>query len=82
MTRAVRRGAAFVVALTTLSCADPGERAWDLGAPVQTLTTWSHYLGDPARTHYSLLSQIDTTNVSSLEVAWSYASGGLANTIH
>lgn len=45
--------------------------------PAEALGTWSSYLGDPGRTHYSTLTQIDTTNVSTLEVAWTYASGGL-----
>ena len=40
-------------------------------------TTWQDYLGDPARTHFSTLSQIDTSNVSNLQLAWSYKSGGL-----
>ena len=40
-------------------------------------TTWEHYLGDPERTHYSNLNQIDTANVSQLKLAWSYKSGGL-----
>ncbi len=56
--------------LATLSCMRPDARP-------DTSSTWSHYLGDPARTHYSSLSQIDTTNVSTLQVAWTYASGGL-----
>ena len=40
-------------------------------------TTWEHYLGDPGRTHFSNLDQIDTLNVSELKLAWSYKSGGL-----
>ncbi len=40
-------------------------------------SNWQHYLGDPARTHYSSLNQIDTANVSQLRLAWSYKSGGL-----
>ena len=40
--------------------------------------SWAHYLGDPARTHFSTLSQIDTSNVHSLKLSWSYESGGLA----
>jgi quinoprotein glucose dehydrogenase len=36
-------------------------------------TTWTSYLGDPARTHYSTLSQITPENVKDLKVAWSYA---------
>lgn len=38
--------------------------------------TWSHYLGDPERTHFSTLDQITTKNVHELEVAWQYNSGG------
>ncbi len=45
--------------------------------PLEAFSAWSHYLGDPGRSHYSLLSEIDTTNVSQLQVAWIYASGGL-----
>lgn len=56
---------------------EAADRVRALGVPVEALSTWSHYLGDPGRTHYSFLSQIDTTNVSRLEVAWTYASGGL-----
>jgi quinoprotein glucose dehydrogenase len=37
-------------------------------------TTWSSYLGDPGRSHYSTLSQITKENVKHLKVAWSYAS--------
>ena len=40
-------------------------------------TNWDTYLGDPARTHYSTLTQITPENVNQLEVAWSYNSGGL-----
>ncbi|RUA13573.1 MAG: pyrroloquinoline quinone-dependent dehydrogenase, partial [Flavobacteriia bacterium] len=40
-------------------------------------TTWEHYLGDPERTHYANLDQIDTANVGQLKLAWSYKSGGL-----
>ena len=37
--------------------------------------TWSHYLGDPGRSHYSTLDQITTDNVQNLQVAWEYSSG-------
>ncbi|MDH5396910.1 MAG: PQQ-binding-like beta-propeller repeat protein [Cyclobacteriaceae bacterium] len=44
--------------------------------------TWSHYLGDPARTHYSSLDQINKENVGQLEVAWEYKTGDAAkNTV-
>lgn len=35
---------------------------------------WQHYLGDPARSHYSSLDQINRENVQQLEVAWTYNS--------
>ncbi|WPP51604.1 outer membrane protein assembly factor BamB family protein [Catalinimonas niigatensis] len=38
-------------------------------------TEWSSYLGDPGRSHYSLLNQINKKNVSTLEVAWTYHAG-------
>lgn len=40
-------------------------------------TTWEHYLGDPERTHFTNLDQINTSNVSNLKLAWTYKSGGL-----
>lgn len=40
-------------------------------------TFWQHYLGDPARTHYSSIAQIDTATVHQLKLAWRYKSGGL-----
>jgi quinoprotein glucose dehydrogenase len=43
------------------------------GAPA---ADWASYLGDNARSHYSPLTQINTTNVAQLEVAWTYRSGG------
>lgn len=36
---------------------------------------WQHYLGDPGRTHYSSLDQINKANVRNLKVAWTYHSG-------
>lgn len=35
-------------------------------------TTWSSYLGDPGRTHFSSLSQINKENIENLKVAWTY----------
>lgn len=34
--------------------------------------TWSSYLGDPGRSHYSTLSQIHKGNLKDLKVAWRY----------
>lgn len=39
---------------------------------------WAWYLGDLERTHYSSLDQINGENVSRLEEAWVYRSGGEA----
>ncbi|WKN31873.1 PQQ-binding-like beta-propeller repeat protein [Porifericola rhodea] len=38
-------------------------------------TEWSSYLGDPSRSHYSLLDQINKSNIGQLEVAWTYHAG-------
>src|SRR3984957_18434719 len=38
-------------------------------------TTWSTYLGSADASHYSALKQIDGSNVSKLQAAWSYESG-------
>lgn len=38
-----------------------------------TETDWPEYLGGPDRSHYSPLTQINTTNVGQLKQAWSYA---------
>ncbi|MEO7767329.1 MAG: hypothetical protein ABIS01_07875, partial [Ferruginibacter sp.] len=35
---------------------------------------WTEYLGGPDRNHYSTLSQVDTTNVGQLKIAWTYDS--------
>ena len=37
---------------------------------------WPSYLGDSANSHFSRLTQINTTNVNQLKVAWTYQSGG------
>ena len=34
--------------------------------------SWTEYLGGPDRNHYSTLSDIDTTNVHQLKIAWTY----------
>ncbi len=41
-------------------------------APTAGYLHWSAYGGGPEQIHYSRLSQIDTANVSELEVAWTY----------
>lgn len=36
---------------------------------------WPEYLGGPDRNHYSALTQIDSTNVGRLAIAWEYHTG-------
>jgi quinoprotein glucose dehydrogenase len=56
--------------------------AWSLFASADVRSkaheSWAWYLGDPQRTHYSSLDQINTNNVARLEQAWVYRSGGEA----
>jgi quinoprotein glucose dehydrogenase len=47
----------------------------------KTYTSWSHYKGSPENIHYSSLSQIDTSNVKDLQIAWIYRTGD-ADTVH
>ena len=39
-------------------------------------TDWPSYLGGPGSGQYSALDQVDRSNVSGLEIAWTYHSGG------
>ena len=36
---------------------------------------WKDYLGGPDGSHYSPLKQINASNVSKMEVAWTYPAG-------
>jgi quinoprotein glucose dehydrogenase len=69
----MKRFSLFLLVALLASCSDekttPSSKDY--------FTTWEHYLGDPERTHYSNLDQIDTANVGQLKLAWSYKSGGL-----
>jgi glucose dehydrogenase len=47
--------------------------SWSLFA--QTHTAWSDYSGNPDSAQYSALEQINRSNVSKLEVAWTYSTG-------
>ena len=35
---------------------------------------WQHYLGDPGRSHYTILNDFNSENIQSLKVAWEYES--------
>ena len=67
-------GPAALLAVLASHCAS------SVGAPASPPAgeNWTTYLGDVARTHYSTLDQIDTTNVADLAVAWSYDTGDRA----
>ncbi|UBZ05586.1 pyrroloquinoline quinone-dependent dehydrogenase [Salegentibacter mishustinae] len=62
----------FIVLGVLNSCADTEDtektmqRTW-------SGSDWSEYLGGPDRNHYSILNQIDASNVDQLEVAWQYS---------
>ena len=64
-------GALFLIILALISC----------NTNNNNYTTWRSYKGSPENIHYSSLTQIDTTNVKNLQVAWVYHTGD-ADTIH
>ena len=71
----------IVLSITLGNCAKDSVYKKDLNkltADNANFRTWSHYLGDPSRSHFSSLTQIDTNNVARLTLRWSYQSGGLA----
>ncbi|PHI20679.1 pyrrolo-quinoline quinone [Lewinellaceae bacterium SD302] len=46
---------------------------WGCNDEKDQTINWPDYLGGPDRNHFSALTQIDSTNVQSLEIAWTYA---------
>ena len=61
-----------IIALLAGSCtSDSSEQ------PFPGNTNWDTYLGDPGRSHYSALTQINRGNAAQLELAWRYDSGEL-----
>ncbi len=59
----------FALAVTLLNNCAPKEEKRSFKT---AYTTWSSYLGDSGRSHYSTLSQITPENVQHLKLAWSY----------
>ncbi len=53
------------------------DRATVDGAAAKSDWEWRDYLGDPGRSHYSPLAQIDRASVARLEPVWSYDTGPL-----
>ena len=41
----------------------------------QTGADWKEYLGGPDSSHYSPLKQINASNVSKIEIEWTYPAG-------
>ncbi len=57
----------LILSLTIFGCSSSEEKN-----SKKEYVTWSSYLGDPGRSHYSTLSQITKDNVKNLKVAWTY----------
>src|SRR5579862_9063206 len=64
MSRFPHRGVCVAIILTA-----------GLPAVAQNHKTWSDYAGSADAAQYSALTQINRSNVSRLEVAWTYATG-------
>jgi quinoprotein glucose dehydrogenase len=47
-----------------------------LGLPLFAQTDWPSYAHDPAGQRYSPLTQINTSNVAKLKLAWRYGASG------
>src|SRR5438034_914164 len=47
-----------------------------LGLPLFAQTDWPSYAHDPGGQRFSSLSQINTSNVAKLKLAWRYGTGG------
>jgi len=66
----------FLLILSFVSCSpESTEQAESTPSPQNT--NWDTYLGDPGRSHYSPLTQINRDNVAQLELAWKFDSGEL-----
>ncbi len=68
----------FLVVICCVSCQIGQKDLDEIASKNPYFKSWEHYLGDPARTHFSNLTQIDTSNVQNLKLSWRYESGGLA----
>lgn len=54
---------ALIIFYLLTGCASPDEKRYD---------SWTEYLGGPDRNHFSTLTEIDTSNVQQLKIAWTY----------
>ena len=66
----------IVVGLALAACTPSTPPVDLLADPPPRNVDWRSYLGDPGRSHYSPLMQINRANVGRLERAWVYDSGG------
>ncbi|SFR36719.1 quinoprotein glucose dehydrogenase [Robiginitalea myxolifaciens] len=57
-----------------LSCADTTDSESVAEAPAAYYTDWSHYLGDPGRSHFSTLNEFTRENIAELKPVWSFES--------
>jgi quinoprotein glucose dehydrogenase len=59
----MKKTTAFLLSVATLFYACKPEKKFN---------TWTQYKGSDENIHYSSLTQIDTNNVNTLQVAWEY----------
>ena len=67
----LRAAAAFGIGVLTLHAVSECRA----GPPAESDTAWASYGGDAAGTRYSSATQIDRSNVSRLQLAWSFRTG-------
>ncbi len=73
--RALRLTLTSASAIVLASCTEPPVAAGGGGAGELASGEWPSYGGDPGAMGYSPLDQIDPTNVSGLELAWTWETG-------
>lgn len=61
----------IIFAFCLTCCTTSSEHSAEKNSPYKT---WSSYLGDPGRSHYSTLAQFTKANIKDLKVAWTYRS--------
>ena len=77
-TRAAVAGTGMLL-LATLRAPAQAPLSKEIADPAATHTTWRDYGGGAGRAQYSALTQINRTNVSKLQVAWTYPTGDSGN---
>src|SRR5437762_12995923 len=72
----VRRPSLLIIVIAGVFFAFQGARAQ---APKAAHTTWSDYGGGADSSQYSALSQINRSNVATLQIAWTYPTEDSSN---